>query len=112
MLLAAGCTMSAERNYVRKAVKLMDRHALFAQGSAWEEARSEAMAAELSPRGQFSNLFPLLSPSFILCALPDCQSVQMTDWMARGGTLQLTERLSVTKFTSTSVEPSLRSSTA
>lgn len=49
MLLAAGCTMSAERYYVRKAVKLMDRHALFAQGSAWEEARSEAMAADPFP---------------------------------------------------------------
>ena len=46
MLVAAGCTVSAEKDYVRKAVKLMDRHALFAQGSAWNEARSEALAAE------------------------------------------------------------------
>ena len=45
MLIAVGCTVSAEKNYVRKAVKLMDKHALFAQGPAWEEARSEALAA-------------------------------------------------------------------
>ena len=45
MLIAAGCTVSAEKDYVRKAVKLMDKHALFAQGPAWDEARSEALAA-------------------------------------------------------------------
>lgn len=46
MLAVAGCTVSAEQDYVRKAVKLMDKHALFAQGPDWEEARAEAMAAE------------------------------------------------------------------
>ena len=46
MLFAAGCTQSAERDYVRKAVRLMDRHALFAEGPVWDEARSEALAAE------------------------------------------------------------------
>ena len=46
MLVAAGCTQSAEKGYVRKAVKLMDKHALFADGPAWDEARSAALAAE------------------------------------------------------------------
>ena len=46
MLVVAGCTQSAEKEYVRKAVKLMDRHALFAEGPAWDEARSEALSAE------------------------------------------------------------------
>ena len=45
-LLAAGCTFSAEKGYVRKAVKLMDKHALFAEGPAWDEVRSEALDAE------------------------------------------------------------------
>ena len=45
-LLAAGCTVSAEKSYVRKAVRLMDKQALFAEGPAWEEARSEALDAE------------------------------------------------------------------
>ena len=45
-LLAAGCSFSAEKSYVRKAVKLMDKHALFAEGPAWDEARREALDAE------------------------------------------------------------------
>ena len=46
MLVAVGCTQSAEKNYVRKAIKLMDKHALFAEGPVWDEARREALAAE------------------------------------------------------------------
>lgn len=46
MLVVVGCTQSAEKDYVRRAVKLMDRHALFAEGPAWDEARSAALSAE------------------------------------------------------------------
>ena len=48
-LVVAGLTFvscgSAEQQYVKKAVKLMDKHGLFAEGPAWEEARQAALAA-------------------------------------------------------------------
>ena len=46
MLIVAGCTQSAEKQYVRKAVRMMDKDGLFAEGMEWETARSEALAAE------------------------------------------------------------------
>ena len=42
--LLAGC-QSAEQQYIKKAVRLMDKHGLFAEGPAWEEARAAALAA-------------------------------------------------------------------
>ena len=48
-LLLALCTLvscgSAEKTYVRKAVKLMDKYGLFAEGPGWEAARAEALSA-------------------------------------------------------------------
>lgn len=46
MLIVAGCTQSAEKQYVRKAVRMMDRDGLFAEGPEWEDARSAALASE------------------------------------------------------------------
>ena len=46
MLVVAGCAQSAEKQYVRKAVRIMDKDGLFADGSEWEEARSAALASE------------------------------------------------------------------
>ena len=46
MLVVAGCAQSAEKQYVRKAVRLMDKKGLFAEGPQWEESRSMALAAE------------------------------------------------------------------
>ncbi len=43
-LTIAGCG-SPEQQYVKKAVKLMDRKCLFAEGPAWEEAKAKALAA-------------------------------------------------------------------
>ena len=48
LLLAACLTVScgnADKAYVRKAVKLMDRQGLFAQGPEWDAARAEALSA-------------------------------------------------------------------
>ena len=42
--LLAGCG-TPEQNYVSKAVKLMNKHGLFAEGPAWEAARADALAA-------------------------------------------------------------------
>ena len=42
--LLAGCG-TPEQNYVKKAVKLMNKHGLFAEGPAWEAARADALAA-------------------------------------------------------------------
>ena len=47
--LLAGCG-SPEQKYVKKAVKLMDKHGLFAEGPAWEEARAAALAARPTTR--------------------------------------------------------------
>lgn len=47
-LCAAVSCGNADKAYVRKAVKLMDRQGLFAEGPEWKEARAEALAA--SPR--------------------------------------------------------------
>lgn len=48
-LLLALCALvscgSAEKTYVRKAVKLMDKYGLFAEGPEWEAARAEALSA-------------------------------------------------------------------
>jgi len=44
-LLLSGCG-SPEQQYVRKAVKLMNKRGLFAEGPAWEAARAAALAAE------------------------------------------------------------------
>ena len=46
MLVVAGCVQSAEKQYVRKAVRIMDKDGLFADGPEWEDARSAALAAE------------------------------------------------------------------
>ena len=46
MLIVAGCTQSAEKQYVRKAVRMMDKDGLFAEGMEWETVRSAALAAE------------------------------------------------------------------
>ena len=48
-LTLAGCG-SAEQQYVKKAVKLMDRRGLFAEGPAWDEARAAALAARPATR--------------------------------------------------------------
>ena len=47
--LLAGCG-SPEQQYVKKAVKLMDKHGLFAEGPTWEEARAAALAARPTTR--------------------------------------------------------------
>ena len=39
---------SQEQQYVKKAVKLMNKHGLFAEGPAWEAARSSALASQPS----------------------------------------------------------------
>ena len=44
-LTLAGC-QSPEQQYVKKAVKLMDKKGLFAEGSSWDEARATALAAD------------------------------------------------------------------
>ena len=44
-LMLAGC-QSPEQKYVKKAVKLMDKHGLFAEGPAWEQTRAAALEAK------------------------------------------------------------------
>ena len=44
VIVVTGC-QSAEQQYVKKAVKLMDKRGLFAEGAAWEEAKAAALAA-------------------------------------------------------------------
>ena len=44
-LTLAGC-QSPEQQYVKKAIKLMDKKGLFAEGSSWDEARATALAAD------------------------------------------------------------------
>ena len=44
-LMLSGCG-TEEQQYVKKAVKLMNKHGLFAEGPAWETARAAALAAE------------------------------------------------------------------
>ncbi len=43
-LMLAGC-QSPEQKYVKKAVKLMDKHGLFAEGPTWEQTRAAALEA-------------------------------------------------------------------
>lgn len=45
VLLAVSCGDS-NRQYVRKAVRIMDRQGLFAEGPDWKAARAEALSAE------------------------------------------------------------------
>lgn len=45
VLLAVSCGDS-NRQYVRKAVRIMDRQGLFAEGPEWKAARAEALSAE------------------------------------------------------------------
>jgi C-terminal processing protease CtpA/Prc len=49
IVVLAGC-QSEEEKYVRKAVKLMDKRGLFAEGAAWEEARAVALAERPATR--------------------------------------------------------------
>ena len=44
LLVISGC-QPAEQRYVKKAVRLMDKLGLFAEGPAWEEAKAAALAA-------------------------------------------------------------------
>lgn len=44
MCLAASCG-NADKAYVRKAVRLMDRQGLFAKGPEWDAAKAEALSA-------------------------------------------------------------------
>ena len=44
VLIAFGCS-DANRNFVKKAVKIMDRSGLYATGEEWEKARKEALSA-------------------------------------------------------------------
>ena len=44
-VLMVSC-VDANRQYVRKAVRIMDKVGLFAEGPDWESARSEALAAK------------------------------------------------------------------
>lgn len=46
-LMLSGCG-SQEQQYVKKAVKLMNKHGLFAEGPAWEAARAAALASQPS----------------------------------------------------------------
>jgi len=46
MLVVAGCTQSAEQKYVRKALRIMDKDGLFAEGTGWEMEYNEALHAE------------------------------------------------------------------
>lgn len=45
MLLTLSCG-DADRQYVRKAIRIMDQQGLFAEGPEWEEAKAYALAAE------------------------------------------------------------------
>ncbi len=44
MLLVVSCG-DANRQYVRKAIRIMDKQGLFAEGPGWESARAEALSA-------------------------------------------------------------------
>ena len=45
--IAVSCA-DADKTFVRKAVRLMDKNGLFAEGPQWESARAEALAASPS----------------------------------------------------------------
>ena len=49
LITLASC-QSEEQQYVKKAVRLMDKRALFAEGPAWDEARAVALAAKPATR--------------------------------------------------------------
>ena len=44
MCIAVSCG-NADKAYIRKAVRLMDKYGLFAEGPEWKEARAEALSA-------------------------------------------------------------------
>ena len=44
VLTAVSCSDS-NKTYVRKAVRIMDKEGLFAQGPQWDDAKAEALAA-------------------------------------------------------------------
>ena len=52
LLLLAICLMAScsdpNIQYVKKAVRIMDRNGIYAQGSEWEKAKAEALAAKPS----------------------------------------------------------------
>lgn len=45
LILALSC-VDANRSYVRKAVRIMDRQGIFAEGAEWESARKAALSAQ------------------------------------------------------------------
>ena len=49
LVTLAGC-QSEEQQYVKKAVRLMDKRALFAEGPAWDETRAATLAAKPATR--------------------------------------------------------------
>lgn len=49
LVILAGC-QSKEEQYIKNAVRLMDKQALFAEGPAWKEARTVALAARPTTR--------------------------------------------------------------
>ena len=49
LVVLAGC-QSEEQQYVKKAVRLMDKRALFAEGPAWKEARAAALVSKPATR--------------------------------------------------------------
>ncbi|MBQ8071435.1 MAG: S41 family peptidase [Bacteroidales bacterium] len=48
LLAAVSSCSSPETGYVRRAVSLMDRNGLFAEGTEWEKAKKEALSSEPS----------------------------------------------------------------
>ena len=44
MCIAVSCG-NADKAYIRKAVRLMDKYGLFAEGPEWKEARAVALSA-------------------------------------------------------------------
>ena len=49
-LVSLASCQSEEQQYIKKAVRLMDKRALFAEGPAWEEARAAALSAQPATR--------------------------------------------------------------
>ena len=45
LLLIVSCG-DANRLYVRKAIRIMDKQGLFAEGPGWESAKAEALSAK------------------------------------------------------------------
>ena len=47
LLVMASCSDSNAK-YVKKAVRIMDKHGIYAQGPEWEKAKQEALSAKPS----------------------------------------------------------------